>query len=150
MTFDKVIIPQLPPIPEGDWNQGHITKHPENGNPYFSQHAKVILPTICSIWHPRQIDWLELEQAQWLRSNVYTANFKTTVGGISLADEIGLNLQDFPGNYSTMRMKRGSMNAWKMDRWLRQRVGMLALHSAEMGACLSCVSGTEGARSRQS
>ncbi len=96
MTFDKVIIPQLPPIPEGDWNQGHITKHPENGNPYFSQHAKVILPTICSIWHPRQIDWLELEQAQWLRSNVYTANFKTTVGGISLADEIVIKFARFP------------------------------------------------------
>jgi hypothetical protein len=25
MTFDQEIIPQLPPMPEGDWNQGHIT-----------------------------------------------------------------------------------------------------------------------------
>jgi len=72
MTFGQVIIPQLPPMPAGDWNQGHIAKQPENGKPYFFfQHTSVILPTICRTWHPRQIDWLELEQARWLRSNVY-------------------------------------------------------------------------------
>lgn len=96
MTFDQVIIPQLPLMPEGDWNQGHITKHPVNGKPYFSQHTRVIFPTICSIWHPRQIDWLELEQAQWLRSNVYTANFKKSIGETSMADEIVIKFARFP------------------------------------------------------
>ncbi|KIW11544.1 hypothetical protein PV08_10845 [Exophiala spinifera] len=96
MTFDKAIIPQMPPIPEGDWNRGHITKHPENGGPYFSQHTKVTLPTVSSIWHPRQIDWLELELAEWLRSNVRTAQFKEGARQTVMADEVLIKFARFP------------------------------------------------------
>ncbi|KIW75893.1 hypothetical protein Z517_10638 [Fonsecaea pedrosoi CBS 271.37] len=81
MTWDRLIVPQLPPMPPGDWNTGHVVTHLEQGTPYFSRYAKVELPTIVSTWHPVRIDWLDLEGRQQLRSNIYTATLKKDIGG---------------------------------------------------------------------
>ncbi|KIX01219.1 uncharacterized protein Z518_08944 [Rhinocladiella mackenziei CBS 650.93] len=96
MTWDSMIIPQLPLMPEGDWNEGHVASHPEQGTPYFSRYAKVELPTIVSIWHPVQIDWLELERAQRLRSNVCTATLKGNIGEMRAGHEVVIKFARFP------------------------------------------------------
>jgi Lipopolysaccharide kinase (Kdo/WaaP) family len=97
MKWDRTIIPLLPPMPLGDWNKGHVTNHPDKGTPYFSYFAKVELPTILSTWHPMRIDWLELERAQRLRANIYTATLKKDVGGTRIAaDEVVIKFARFP------------------------------------------------------
>jgi len=44
MTWPKMIIPQLPPLPPGDWNLGHITKTTTNPKPHFDWTTKKDFP----------------------------------------------------------------------------------------------------------
>ncbi|KAJ9614884.1 hypothetical protein H2204_014323 [Knufia peltigerae] len=96
MTWDRMIIPQLPPLPEGDWNEGHIANHPEQGTPYFSRYAKVELPTIVSIWSPVQIDWLDLEHSERIRSNIWVVHLKKDVAGMRAGQEVLIKFARFP------------------------------------------------------
>ena len=73
MVWDRALIPLLPQFPEGDWNEGHIGRHPERGTPHFTRYARVALGTISNLWHPTRIDWIDLRRGERLMSNVYTA-----------------------------------------------------------------------------
>ncbi|KAF2106087.1 alpha-galactosidase A precursor [Lophiotrema nucula] len=73
MCFGPSLISMLPPLPPGDWNQGHISNDASKGRPHFSRVTKAQLPEITNIWHPRQVDYLELGMGKKLRSNVYEA-----------------------------------------------------------------------------
>ncbi|KAH0846498.1 hypothetical protein AYO21_10149 [Fonsecaea monophora] len=96
MTWDRLIVPRLPPMPPGDWNTGHVATHPKQGTPYFSRYAKVELPTIVSTWHPVRIDWLDLEGGQRLRSNIHIATLKKDIGGMRAGHEVLIKFARFP------------------------------------------------------
>jgi predicted Ser/Thr protein kinase len=74
MCFEPSLISILPPLPPGDWNTGRISRNGADGRPHFSEVAKVELPRISHLWHPLQIDHLDLHMGQKLRSNVYEAS----------------------------------------------------------------------------
>lgn len=70
LTLAPLLVPRLPPFPDSDWNEGHISKSPETGKPYFAQAKKADLPSISSIWHPVHVDILQLVMKPNPRSNV--------------------------------------------------------------------------------
>ena len=73
MCFGPSLISIIPPLPTGDWNTGRISRNGSDGQPHFSEVTKVQLPSISHLWHPLQIDHLDLCMGQQLRSNVYEA-----------------------------------------------------------------------------
>lgn len=82
MCFAPSLISLLPPLPPGGWNVGHVSKDLTHGRPYFATATKIPLRKITHIWHPFQIDHLELEIGQKLRSNVYettSPRFNSTI-----------------------------------------------------------------------
>ncbi|KAG8418462.1 hypothetical protein J3458_005874 [Metarhizium acridum] len=82
MCFEPSLVSLLPPLPLGDWNQGRISRDPKTGAPHFSAISSTTLLGITKIWHPAQIDHLELHMGRKLRSNVYEATcprFKSPV-----------------------------------------------------------------------
>lgn len=83
MCFTPLFVPQLPPLPPGDWNVGRISRDPVTRKPHFAKATKEILPAVAHIWHPTEIDHLALFMGKQLRSNVYEAtcssHFKSTV-----------------------------------------------------------------------
>ena len=74
MCFEPSLISILPPLPPGDWNTGRISRNHVDGQPHFSEVTKVDLPAISHIWHPLQIDHLDLQMGHELRSNIYEAS----------------------------------------------------------------------------
>lgn len=80
LIFEPTLIEiLLPLLPAGDWNLAGIFQatSPEksssgNAEPQIETLTRV-LPGIREIWHPLQIDYLELEVSNHLRSNVYEA-----------------------------------------------------------------------------
>ncbi|KAK5218336.1 hypothetical protein LTR72_008939 [Exophiala xenobiotica] len=96
MTWSTMLVPRLPPLPEGDWNEGHITNHPDQRTPYFSRYAKVRLPTIVSTWSAVQIDWLDLEHSQRIRSNIQIMRFKKEIAGMRAGQEVLVKFARFP------------------------------------------------------
>jgi hypothetical protein len=96
LTWDRKLIPILPPLPDGDWNEGHIAHHPERGAPQFARHEKVTLPTISNVWHTTYIDWLDFQRGQKLMSNVYTAKLlKNDTEPASAADDLVIKYARF-------------------------------------------------------
>ncbi|KAI1175432.1 hypothetical protein F4777DRAFT_578927 [Nemania sp. FL0916] len=70
-NFAPVLIPLLPPFPPGDWTEGHISKDPSTGHPVFSRTTNDVLPGVENIWHPTQVDHLELKKLERLRQNIH-------------------------------------------------------------------------------
>lgn len=73
MCFGPTLITLLPPLPPGDWNQGRVSRNATTGDVYFSAVSKTPLPGINKIWHPTQIDHLELCMGEKIRTNLYEA-----------------------------------------------------------------------------
>lgn len=71
------LVAALPPFPKGDWNTGTIGKDEKTGEPYFKSTSKVELPVITT-WHPRLVDFLDLELGEMLHTKCYEATDKTT------------------------------------------------------------------------
>ena len=86
MVWDRRLIPVLPPFPKGEWNEGHIARHPDTGMPYFAQYSKVELPGIHNEWHSTRINWLDLQRGEKLMSNVYIA----TISNKAITEHMGL------------------------------------------------------------
>ncbi|KAF8338695.1 hypothetical protein F5887DRAFT_1273062 [Amanita rubescens] len=74
MCFEPSLISILPPLPPGDWNTDRISRNCVDGRPHFSEVTKVELPSISHLWHPLQINHLDLHMGDKLRSNVYEAS----------------------------------------------------------------------------
>jgi len=72
MCFAPSLISIIPALPPGVWNSDHISRHPD-GHPHFASVTKAQLPGVTNIWHPLQLDHLELRIGKKLRSNVYEA-----------------------------------------------------------------------------
>ena len=82
LCFEPSFIDLLPALPGGDWNTGHISLDAQNNRPHFSKVSKNELPGIKNIWHPLQIDHLELQMGKTLNSNVFEVTcprFNSTV-----------------------------------------------------------------------
>lgn len=73
MWFAPALLPLLPAFHAGDWNNSHIARHPETGQPGFAKVTKQQLPGVECIWHATHVDHLELVMGGKLRSNVYEA-----------------------------------------------------------------------------
>ena len=70
MCFAPSLISMLPPLPPGDWNEGHISQSVTKRQPYFASSTKVELPSVTSLWHPLRISHLDLLIERRLRSNI--------------------------------------------------------------------------------
>lgn len=73
MCFAPSLLSILPPFPQGDWNDGYITKHPGSGTPYFQRAVRTSFPGVQSTWHDKTFDHLDLKFGTKLRTNVYEA-----------------------------------------------------------------------------
>ncbi|CAH0044963.1 unnamed protein product [Clonostachys solani] len=71
LTFLPTLVELLPALPSGDWNVSTISRDPNTGQPQFTQVQRAELPGIKQVWHPTQIEFLELRLGKKLRSNVY-------------------------------------------------------------------------------
>ena len=78
MCFGPTLFSALPPLPLGDWNQGHISINPKDGRAHFIG-ERIQFPQIMHTWHPLKLDHLDLEWGTKLRSNVYEATMPGTV-----------------------------------------------------------------------
>jgi predicted Ser/Thr protein kinase len=87
MVRPAVLIPQLPPFPEGDWNEGHIARHPQTQLGFFARYEKVEQPSVTNLWHPECIDRLDLRLRERIRSNIYTATLADWAHDKSLGEE---------------------------------------------------------------
>lgn len=75
-TFTPVLLTLLPTFPPGDWNEGHIAKHPDTGLLFFAWTKQSSLPGVENIWHPTRIDHLDLEYLQRIRQNVHVVQHR--------------------------------------------------------------------------
>lgn len=50
ICFGPSLVSMLPPLPPGDWNQGHISLNTLNGRPHFARVIKVQLPAVTHLW----------------------------------------------------------------------------------------------------
>ena len=73
MCFEPILKSILPPLPPGDWNTGRISRNCADGRPHFSEIKKIELPGVTHLWHPVQIDHLDLHLGQRLKANVFEA-----------------------------------------------------------------------------
>ncbi len=73
MCFGPSLISMLPPLPPGEWNEGYISRNQVDNRPCFTRTSQTRLPGITNLWHSLQIDHLELQIGEKLRSNVYKA-----------------------------------------------------------------------------
>lgn len=70
-TFAPILLPTLPSFPPGDWNEGHISKNPLNGELEFSRCTRSDLPGVSNTWHHTRIDHLELNKVSRIRQNIH-------------------------------------------------------------------------------
>ena len=73
ICFTPTLIESLPSLPAGDWNLCHISKSPAPGSAIVAAVTRTCLPRIHKLWHPVQIEYLDLKVGRKLRSNVYEA-----------------------------------------------------------------------------
>lgn len=73
MVWPKMIVPQLPPLPAGDWNLGYITRTTTNPKPHFDWRTKKDFSSAGPAWHPITIDFLSLNLGEKRMPNVYEA-----------------------------------------------------------------------------
>lgn len=73
LTWPKMLISQLPPLPAGEWNLGHITKSTNNPAPHFEWWEQKSFSGIENLWHPARIDYLSIDFVEFILSNVYEA-----------------------------------------------------------------------------
>lgn len=51
-TFEPILLDNLfPPFPAGDWNNGHVAKSSETGNPSFVRTNTVQFDGVKNLWH---------------------------------------------------------------------------------------------------
>ncbi|TVY23383.1 hypothetical protein LHYA1_G007604 [Lachnellula hyalina] len=74
LCFPPILVENLPPFPEGDWNCGRISQTVGNPTPFFSETLKKTLPSINPLWHPKSYEYLSFQIGERLRSNVYVAS----------------------------------------------------------------------------
>ena len=72
--FSPLLLHLLPPLPAGDWNKGNVTKTEERPQPHFAWSKFAHLPGINSIWHPRSVEFHQLNVGEKLMPNVVEAS----------------------------------------------------------------------------
>ncbi|KAK5121442.1 hypothetical protein LTR85_005275 [Meristemomyces frigidus] len=71
MSFEPTLILLLPTFPPGDWNDGRISRNPQDGRPFFERVEKRAMRAVSSPWHPVRIDYSNLELGEKLHPGVY-------------------------------------------------------------------------------
>ena len=72
------MIPLLPPLPAGDWNEATISRDLVSRQPYFENSLKRSLPGVTSVWHPKRVDYLDLKLGQKWKSAVYETTIQSS------------------------------------------------------------------------
>lgn len=75
-TFAPVLLTLLPPFPPGDWNEGHISRHPDTGLLFFSWTKRSSLLGVENTWHPTRVDYLDLEMLERIRQNIHVVRHR--------------------------------------------------------------------------
>ncbi|KAL8671642.1 MAG: hypothetical protein Q9168_003869 [Polycauliona sp. 1 TL-2023] len=70
----SMLVNLLPPVPPGNWNKGHVTRTEERPDPYFGWTRFAELPSITSVWHPKHVDFNELDIDNKCMPNVAEAS----------------------------------------------------------------------------
>lgn len=73
LCFPPTFASLLPPLPSGDWNDGHISLNETTAKPHFAAVTNNALPGIQHLWHPTKVEYLDLTLGESLRSSVYPA-----------------------------------------------------------------------------
>ncbi|SMR56357.1 unnamed protein product [Zymoseptoria tritici ST99CH_3D1] len=71
MVFAPDLFTVLPAFPPGDWNYGYIGKDPKTGTPCFIETSRRQLPGVEDVWHPTDVDHLDVVYGERLRNGVY-------------------------------------------------------------------------------
>ncbi|KAI9748212.1 MAG: hypothetical protein M4579_007286 [Chaenotheca gracillima] len=103
LVFPPSLLSQLPPLPPGDWNLGHITKSPTTTTgPQFAWTTRKSFTGIRHTWHPVRVDYLSLSLGRKLMSNVFEATCSSAA--ISAQSPVIAKFARFPwetSNYET-------------------------------------------------
>lgn len=73
MCFAPTLFTILPPFPPGDWIEGHIALDKKTGNPAFAKAVRTQLAGVKRVWHPKNVDWLDLKLGEMMKTNVCEA-----------------------------------------------------------------------------
>jgi predicted Ser/Thr protein kinase len=71
MCFGPSLVPLLPNLPAGDWNDGLVTKNEATGQPYFARAIRTAFPGVENTWHKTSVDYTELVVREKLRTGIY-------------------------------------------------------------------------------
>ena len=71
MCFPPKLLSQLPSLPQGDWNLGHIAMNETDDKPWFDWVVKKTFSSIKNPWHPTRVDYLSLKLSEQYMANVY-------------------------------------------------------------------------------
>lgn len=72
MCFGPALIAMLPEFPPGDWNDGLISKNPnDNDRPYFAHVTRTAFPGVKHQWHTTYVDYQDLVVGKYLRTGIY-------------------------------------------------------------------------------
>ena len=74
LCFPPILLENLPPFPEGDWNCGRISQTAGSLTPFFAETFKENLSSINPLWHSKSYQYLSFGIGERLRSNVYMAS----------------------------------------------------------------------------
>ncbi|KAF8060751.1 hypothetical protein FPV67DRAFT_1655401 [Lyophyllum atratum] len=70
-TFEPILLPELlPPLPSGDWNQGHVAKDRETGEAAFVKTETVSYAGVENLWHPVKLNELDFARGEHVRQGV--------------------------------------------------------------------------------
>jgi serine/threonine protein kinase len=73
LTFPQALVSQLPLLPSGEWNLGHIAKGEDKISPCFAWTIQRTFSSIQHTWYPVFVDYLSLTMVKMLLPNVYEA-----------------------------------------------------------------------------
>lgn len=82
MNFEPILLSELlPPLPPGDWNQGHVARDPETEKATFVKTETVEFAGVKNIWHPVKLNELEFTRQERVRQRVHVSTHPHVQGG---------------------------------------------------------------------
>lgn len=82
MNFEPILLNELlPPLPPGDWNQGHVARDPETEKATFVKTETVEFAGVKNIWHPVKLNELEFTRQERVRQRVHVSTHPHVQGG---------------------------------------------------------------------
>lgn len=71
ICFAPALMPLLPILPQGDWNEIRIAADPKTKKPFVKSAQVIPFDSVNYLWHPTIIEYLDLTFHTKIRSNMY-------------------------------------------------------------------------------